>query len=212
MGLFNFLGGAFGMGKKSNPATSAQKYLNQIPGTITPYYQPYINAGQQAMPQLQEQYQMLLNNPQMLMQKFGNSFQQSPGYQWNYNQNMNAIENAAAAGGMTGTPQHQQQAGTMASGLANQEYYNYLNQIMGMYGQGLQGTENINTQGYGASNELAQSLANNLMSQGNLAYAGKANQNQASGNFLGTLVKGGLGYAVGGPMGALAGVTAGGGR
>lgn len=189
---------ALGLGSKNNPANSAQKYLDKVPGTIKPYYDPYIQAGQQALPELQEQFQMLMKNPELLMQHLGGAYQQSPGYKFQYDQGMNAIENAAAAGGMTGTPQHQQQAGQMATGLANQDYYNFLDRIMGMYGQGLSGMGGINQQGYDASNELAQSLANTLLSQGNLAYAGKANQNNALGKTLGT-----IGSLFGGAMGGM---------
>jgi hypothetical protein len=39
-----------------NPANGAQGYLNQIPGMMQGYYNPYIQAGQQALPQLQQQF------------------------------------------------------------------------------------------------------------------------------------------------------------
>ncbi len=91
---------------------------------------------------------------------------------------------------MAGSPQHQQQAATMAEGLANQDYYNYMNHVMGMYGQGLQGNQDINHMGYGASNELALSLGNNLMNQGNAAFSSTASQNQNRGQQWGDIAGG----------------------
>jgi hypothetical protein len=164
----------------SNPADAAQPYLDQVPDTLKPYYDPYINAGQNALSTLMGQYQTLLNDPNKIMNQIGSGYQQSPGYQFQYNQGMNAINNAAAAGGQLGNNAHQLQAGGMATNLANQDFYNYLSQALGLYGKGLSGTEGINQMGYGASNELAQSLANNMTNQGNLAYAGQQNQNQAN--------------------------------
>lgn len=174
------IGSLFGASKAdwTNPATDAMKYLNQVPGTIKPYYQPYINAGQQALGSLQSQYQQLLNNPTAMFQNWGKQFQQSPGFQFSVDQATKAANQAAAAGGMAGTPQEQAELAKTVTGLADQDYYNYLDRIMGLYGQGLGVAQGINQMGYGASNELAQSLANNLGSQSQLSYAGTNAQNQ----------------------------------
>src|ERR1700751_3520310 len=105
----------------TNPADKAMPYLDQIPDTIKPYYQPYIDAGQQSLSSLMGQYNTLLSNPGAIMNMAGGGFQQSPGYQFQMNQAINAANNAAASGGMAGTPYHQQNAAGMASNLANQD-------------------------------------------------------------------------------------------
>lgn len=204
------LGAMFG--GDSNPADAASPYYNQIAPTIRSAYQPYIGAGQQAMGQaqgqynnllgnysgIQGQYNQLMNNPNGFLHQLGSGYQQSPGYQWQLNQAMQGANNAAAAGGMLGSPQHQQQAATMAQGLANQDYYNYMNQALGAYGTGLEGNaglygaglsgiQGLMGQGFNASNQMGTDLANALMSQGNLAYSGQANQNQAEGSMWGNL-------------------------
>ncbi|HLX54778.1 MAG TPA: hypothetical protein VKR58_12590, partial [Aquella sp.] len=97
---------------------------------------------------------------------------------------------AAAAGGMAGSPQHEQQNMQLATNLGNQDYYNYLNPALGLYGAGLSGEQNLFNTGYGASTDLATTLANLFGTQGSLSYAGGANQNQMG---LGTL---GLGAGV----------------
>lgn len=171
-----------------NPASSAMNYFNQVPGTITPYYQPYIDSGNQSLNTLMSQYNKLLSNPQAILSLAGNGYQQSPGYKYQYNQGMNAANAAAASGGMLGTPQHQQDAAAMSENLADKDYQQYLQENLGLYGQGLQGMSGINSMGYNASNELANALAANLMNQGNMAAWGQENQNQANSDFLGGLI------------------------
>lgn len=181
----------------TNPADAAMPYLQQVPGTITPYYQPYINSGNQALSTLMQQYNTLLTNPGAIMSLAGSGYQQSPGYQYEYNQGMNAANSAAAAGGMLGTPYEQQDAAAMATNLANQDYYQYLNSALGLYGQGLSGEEGVNKMGYGASNELASALGTNLNNEAGLAYAGQASMNKENADFWNSIIAGiaGLGSA-----------------
>jgi hypothetical protein len=175
-GMGSLLAQLFGGGH--NPADAANQYLNKIPGTLKPYYNPYINAGHEALGNLQGQYGQLLNDPGKRLNEIGGSFQQSPGFQFQRDQALNAANHAASAGGIQGSPQAQQNASTVANGVANQDYYNYLNHAMGLYGMGLQGEQGINQMGYNASDQLAQSLGANLQSQGLLAYQGQDWQNQ----------------------------------
>jgi hypothetical protein len=130
------------------------------------------------------------------MNNAAKGFQQSPGYQFNMNQNMNASNQAAAAGGFLGSSGHQQDSANRASNLANQDYYNYLGNALNMYNTGLQGTSGINQMGYNASNELANSLANVMMAQAGMAYKGQENANQAQAGITGNVMK--IGGAVAG--------------
>jgi len=211
------LGGLAQMGMK-NPANAAMPYLNQIQGAISPYFNPYIQAGQSMLPQLQgqygqlmgmlpglqNQYGALMNDPSGMMKGMGSTFQESPGYEWQKNQMMQGVNNAAAAGGMLGTPQAQQNMASTVGNLANQDYYNYLDHLTnlyktglagqtGLYGMGLQGAQGMAGMGLQAGTEMGTDLANALMSQAQLAYAGQANQNQSQGGAWG-----GIGSAVGG--------------
>jgi len=179
------LGSIMGQLNYKSPYSAASPYLEDIAGTITPYYQPYITSGQNALSSLMGQYGSLINDPSAKMNQMGSQYQASPGYQYNVDQTTKAMNQAAAAGGMVGSPQEQQQLGQVVSGLANQDYYNYLNQAMGLYNTGLSGMGNINQMGYGASTGLADNLASALMSQAALAYAGTAAENQNTGGFWG---------------------------
>lgn len=175
----NIFGTGPGKPLPPNPADSAMGYFDQVPGTIKPYYDPYINAGRDALGTLQGQYNTLVNDPNAIINKFGSQFQKSPGYQFQMNEAMNGANNAAASGGMLGTPYHQKNAASLAGNIANQDYYNFLNNSLGMYGKGLEGYQGLNQMGYGASDALASGLAANLMNQGQLAYQGQQAQNEA---------------------------------
>ena len=134
-----------------NPANEAMPYLNKIPGAVNPYYQPYINQGQQANQNLMGQYGNLINNPGQKFSEFGQGYKESPGYQFKLNQALQAGNNAAAAGGMAGSPQHEQQNIQIGNDIASQDFNDYINHIMGLYGYGLQGEQGLGEQGYRAS-------------------------------------------------------------
>lgn len=199
--LGDFLGaglGMFGMGQYKDPSDSAMPYMNQISGELSKYFSPYINAGNQALPQLQSQYGNLMNNPGGFINNMGKQFQQSPGYQWQVGQAEGAANRAAAAGGMLGTPAEQQNISGTVNQMANQDYYNWMNHAMGAYGMGLNGMNSIARMGYGAASGLGEDLASALMSQANLAYAGQADKNQEEQGGLGGiggLISGGLSLA-----------------
>lgn len=185
----------FGGGKFKNPADAGMPYLNQIRDQLTQMFSPYTQAGTQALGRVQGEYGNLLNDPTAEMNKIGSTYQQSPGYQFALKQAENAAMNQAAAGGMAGTPQAQQRGADIAENMANRDYNQYLDTGLGLYGKGLEGEQGIANMGEQASTGLAEDLAQMLMSQANMAYAGAENQNQHRGGFwgsLGGLLKGGL--------------------
>lgn len=183
------IGGALGsmFGDYTNPAEAAQPYLDQASRQLPQYYQPYMQAGQQATPQLQQQVGRMLD-PNSLIQQIGSGYQQSPGFNFMKNQGMMAANNAAASGGMLGTPQHQQQSAQLAENLANQDFYNYLSKALGTYGQGVSGLEGLYGGGLGASIGLGENLSSILGSQAQLAYEGQQAENAHSGGQAGGML------------------------
>ncbi|MGE4118945.1 MAG: hypothetical protein AB7F29_13815 [Candidatus Nitrosocosmicus sp.] len=186
-GLFNLFGGG------KNPAKSAMNYYNQIPGAVQPYYQPYIDAGKGAMGQMQGQLDDLLGGG--TQNKLGESYQESPGYQKQLHDALLAASNASAAGGMAGSPMHQEQAMGLASDLAAKDYQNYMNNQMGLYGLGFGGLGDINKMGFDASKGYGDLLGSNLAQQGALSYLGQMQKNQQRAGGLSNLF-GGLGSAL----------------
>lgn len=176
MGLFDFL--------FEDPSKDANKYLDKLPGTVSPYYTPYIESGQRQLPGLESQYGQLMNNPGGKLNEIGQGFHESPGFQFALQQALQGSGHAAAAGGMAGSPQHEMQNMGIATDLGNQDYYNWLNGATGMYNQGLQGSQGLYNGGMGMSDAIAKLLGGNLESQASNAYAGAANRNSMN---LGTL-------------------------
>jgi hypothetical protein len=160
-----------------DPSKSAMPYFNKIPGEIKPYYQPYMDAGKRSLGDLEGQYGNLTNNPGEFINKVGEGFHSSPGYEFARQQAEQAAGHAAAAGGMAGSPQHEQQIADLVSKLASSSYGDWLNNALGAYQTGLTGKSHLNDMGYNASNEYATDIGNNLGAQGQLAYSGAANQN-----------------------------------
>lgn len=181
MGIFDMFGG-------SDPSGDANKYLDQIPDTLKQYFQKYINAGNGSMNTLQGQYSDLLNDPGSLLSKIGKGYQKSPGFEFEKNQGLTGINNAAAAGGMLGTDQHQQQAGELSTNLANKDYNDYMQKALGLYGQGLSGEEGFEKQGFDASTGLGKMLSDLLSKQGQNAFNQGAADNQGISDFLGGLL------------------------
>lgn len=164
--------------KFKNPADAAMPWLNQVPGQVSPYYKPYIERGEHAGSALEGEYGQMTNDPGGLYSHLGQGYKESPGYQFKLKQAMMAGDNAAAAGGMAGSLQHQQQNETVANGLASDDFRQYMDQILGEYNQGIHGQEDMLGQGYNASNELGQTIGNNLNSKADVASRGVDQENQ----------------------------------
>ena len=173
-----------------NPADAAMGDMGQIPGQINKYMQPYIQQGQEQYGNLNNQYNSLMNDPGGRVNQIGQSYHQSPGFQFALQQALQGAGHAAAAGGMAGSPQHEQQNMQLATQLGNQDYNNYLQNALGMYGQGLQGSQGLyNTgaqMGQGAGEDMASYFAN----RAKLNYEGQNAENQHQGGGMGALFSG----------------------
>ncbi len=121
-----------------------------------------------------------MNDPGALFNKFAAGYKPSPGYDFMQKQGQGAAMNAAAAGGMAGSPQHQQNATQISEDIANQDFYNYLSRIMGMYGMGLQGEQGLSTSGLAASMGLVEDLASIMAQQAEMARRNAQENNQRS--------------------------------
>ncbi len=185
-------------GHNKNPADSANQYLNQIPDVLKQYFQPYMQQGQQAGQQLTGQYNQMTTNPGELYSQLGQGYKESPGYQFRLKQALQAGQNASAAGGMLGTPQDQQQQSGIAEGLAGQDFDQYIQHILGLFGAGQQGQQQLQQQGFQAGTGLGENLGNVLGTQGQYAFGGQAGQNSNRSNNWSNLISGATTLASGG--------------
>ena len=190
--------GLFGMfGKKKNPADVANGFISKIPGQTEQYYSPYINAGKGAMGDLQNQYKDLIGGN--VQNQLGANYQESPGYQFKLQQALGAGNRAAAAGGMSGTPAHEQTSMQLGNDIASQDYNDYIKNQMGLYGLGTGIGQDIFNKGYGASGDMAGTVGNALSQQAGYGYAGQAGKNAAGASNWGNLFGGAAAMGAGLP-------------
>ncbi len=161
-------GAANAAGKDETGALrQANSFLTTNNATNQGYVSPYNQTGQSANSLLA----MMMSNPQ----QFQNQFQASPGYQYNLQQQQGAINNSAAAKGGLGGGNTLMALQNNASGLANQDYQNYISNLMGLQQTGLSAG---NTQAQLGQN-YGQSYANNLVNIGNAEAGAKVASTQA---------------------------------
>jgi len=184
MALFDTLSGG------KNPAPGALQYTQNIPGMTLPFLSPYYNAGLGALPQLQEQFSGLMGNPGGKLNEIGSGYQQSPGFKFALDQALGSAGRAAAAGGMAGSPAHEQQAMELATQLGNQDYNNYMKNALGLYGMGLGGEQGLYGGGMQTGNNIADMIANTLQQSGNLAFRGQQERNSGTNSLMSGLGRG----------------------
>lgn len=183
-------------GGNQNPSAAAQPYLNQISGVNQQYLGPYSQMGQQAGNTLQGQYNQIFQNPGQFLNNMGQSYHQSPGFQFALHQALMSANNASAAGGMAGSPMNTQQNMQLATQMGNQDYYNWMNHAMNLYGQGLSGEQGMYGIGAESANNMAGNLSQALSQQAQAAYAGQENANTSQNSMFGNLM-GGVGSLFG---------------
>lgn len=166
-------------GGGSNPYEEALDLysLEDMESMLSEYYGPWREAGLRALPTMEEQMMMLLYSPEVINQMMGETYEASPGYEYQMEQSMNAANQAAAAGGMLGTPSHQTTAMTQSQNIANQDYWQYVNHLTDLYTKGLGIGSDINQMGYNASSAIASDLARFMGTQMSLTAQAGAHQN-----------------------------------
>lgn len=162
--------GGVAMSTSANSAAKAQtNAANQANATQQGFYNqtradlaPYRDQGSQAY--------TTLNN---LLGVGGNSatmqstLEGLPGYQFTLGQGLKSVQNSAAARGLGVSGGALKAAGTYATGLANSQYGNYVNQLQGSASLG----ENAAAQTGAAGTAAGQGIASNTIGAGNAQAA-----------------------------------------
>jgi hypothetical protein len=143
-GSSNLLGGYF----SNKSAKKQQRAYNDIysqqlarQNQALSYLDPYTQSGGQALNTLTglltgQQRQDNGSFSSLTPEQRNNLFYQSPDYQFALDQGQKAINRQAAQGGYSYSGRALQEAGNYASGLASQNYNNYINSLMGLTGVG----------------------------------------------------------------------------
>ena len=177
-GIAQLIKGLMGMfgGHGKNPATEANNTLNQIPGATQPYYKPYGDAGRKA---LEDRVKRYGENPTDVYNNLGKGYTESPGYKYQMQQAMNAANQSAASGGMSGTPLNVANAQETAQGLASKDYENYINHVTGIYNEQGKGLTDITHQGQTADSNYADKIESVLGKNAANIFAGTEWENAA---------------------------------
>lgn len=179
------LGGREGMGgggenyqPGSNPALSGMPYLERIPGAVGPYYDPFIESGQQAEGMTNPIYEQMASSPGAFIENLMRGYTPSRGYQFKQNEMERAMRNAAAHGGFVGTPYNQQQQAELTQGLLSQDMQDFLGNLFAAQGRGLEGQGRRQQRGFEASTGYGDILGSQLAQLAGLGTQGQAQANQ----------------------------------
>lgn len=185
----DFLSSIFG-GGNNNPANSAMPYLDQAENTIKPYYDPYIQQGQQAYSAISPQLNQMMSNPTEFLNSLMKNYQQSQGYQLKRDEMSRAAGNTAAAGGQRGSQYDINQQVRLDDMLMGEDMQQWLQNILGIQNTGLGGMSNLYNTGYDASKSLSGDLSNILGTKSQLAFQGQRENNQQQNDIFGGLLSG----------------------
>lgn len=191
----------FYMWERDDPEGNANKYLNQIPGAEGKYYDPFIQGGQDAGNILKGQYGNMVNDPTSIINQIMSKYSMSPGAKYQSGLLTKGVANNAAAGGYAGTPEANREYAQTANDVMSQDMQQYLQNALGIYGQGISGEQDFYNKGFNASGSMADAIGGVLGSQGGLAFNQATQSNmdrQALFNAITKALSGGMGASSGG--------------
>lgn len=146
-------------GAVKDATSSANAIADQTKAEAKPLYQPYIDNGTNAL----SQYADIngLNGADAASTAMG-KFTASPGYQYQVDQGLRAIDHGAAARGSLNSGATLKAEETLGSNLANQDFGKYLERLNGLATVGMNGVNGYTNVVAGQGNQQQSSL----MSQG----------------------------------------------
>lgn len=163
------------MGLFSNPSKKAISSLNNIDQNAQNAMQPY-NQFSNLGPQISQQYQQMYSNPMQYMNDMRSQYEKTPQHELALQDSMKMANNAAVAGGMVGTPMHQRDLMSTASGINNQYEQQFIDKAMNAQKYGLQGAQGL----YDMSRDTDLYL--NKLFSNTEANRGQINMNSAQAN------------------------------
>lgn len=184
-------------GNQTNPADVAMPYFKEMEGMQRGNYNPYAPQGMQDQGGLGQQYYGMGSNPAGHINDIMGQYQESPGFQRQMENAMKMARYGAAGAGMGGTESALMDQGQLAGALQSQDMQQWLQNVLGVQNQGMQGQE-----------RQLEGLYNNMGTQGTMAHQGQAQKNQAendrfnswlnlAGNLGGAALGGAPGKAIG---------------
>lgn len=169
------LGGLFG--NSGAPYKDAMKEYEKAYGMGRDIQNPFMQYGQNAMPQMSE-WLSGMKNPSGFINNLMGQYSESPWAKFQQDQSSRRFGNAGSASGMTGsTPLLQFQQQNMHD-ISSQDMNQWLQNVLGVntqYGQGLSNQIGIGQNAANALTNLAGQFGNNMAEA---AYGQRAGRNQ----------------------------------
>ena len=158
--------GIYSANKQSDAIKSGQDAANanalKTQGVAQQTFAPYTAAGGNAL----SSYGNLLGiNGQDAADTAMKQFRESPGYQYNLTQGLQAVDHGAAAQGMLRSGETLRAEQNLGSSLASQEFGNYLGRLNGMAGMGLQASGGLLNAYTGQANNIQSTDTSSAGSQ-----------------------------------------------
>lgn len=138
-------------------------------------FQPYLTGGQQGLGATSDL--LGLNGPEAATAAM-ERFRTSPGYEWQLQQGLRAVDAAHAAKGMGRSGAVLKAEQEFGQGLADKEFGDYYNRLFSLSGQGLNAASGISS----AANNLSAALEGNAQSMAGVNLAQGGAQSSIYGN------------------------------
>lgn len=180
-----------------NPAGDAMQYSQQLPGTVRPYYEPFIEQGQQANQDINPQYSRMATDPAEYMNQLMKNYSLDEGFQMQKKNLQRELSGVAAAGGYRGNQYDQEQQAKLVSALLASHRGDWFDRVRELQQGGLEGRRRTADLGFVASTGLGDILGSNLNQMGSLAFQGAQAKQQSRSDLLRNLI-GGAALAAGG--------------
>lgn len=197
--------------------TFGNQYADQFRNLST-RFDPYVNTGTGAQNAIADL--MGFNGPQAQQQARAN-FQTDPGYQFAFGEGQRAIDSSAAARGMSNSGATLKALQRYGTGIADQQYGNYLQRLMSLgqqgqsatgsqvntIGTGLQGQLGTRTTAFGGQMNASPTIGQGMVAGANAEAAGAGNIMKLVGSLAGSAfaspwVGNALGFGGGGGLGS----------
>lgn len=181
-GLGSMLGGLFGHSER--PYDKAMEQYEKYGNLARQQQQPYMQAGQQAIPQYQSWLQGQ-QDPSGFINNLMQNYQESPYTNYLQQQAMRAGQNSASANGMLGSSPMMLQQQQNAANISQQGMNDWLSNVLGINTQYGQGQQYLMQGGQGAANNLSQLYSNLGNQMGEQSYNREGNKQNSFWNALG---------------------------
>lgn len=183
------LAGLFGNATATNPYDSQIQEMGKMEGR----YDPYMNTGQDALKNYFSGLMGMANNPVGEYNDIMSQYQESPYYQYQRDEGINAANKAAAAGGYLGTPQEQLAIADRVGRMSSQDMGQYYQNIMQPKQFGLSGLGQLSNMGLQSLNGYQGYLGDMAGLRGAQSQWGNENSGSTLGG-IGNLAQGAMSY------------------